>query len=87
MKGRNILVCILVILTGAVVGGLVAQLVQGISWLEWLSYGASFGISTGEPLVLDLAVLKLVFGCMIEINIATILGVIAALFIYRTLVK
>ena len=26
MRGRNILVCILVILTGAVVGGLVAQL-------------------------------------------------------------
>ena len=86
MKGKNILICVLVILTGGVVGGLIAQLVQGISWLEWLTYGASFGISTGDPLVLDLAVIKLVFGCMIEINIATILGIIAALLIYRKIV-
>ena len=87
MKGRDILIAVLVIVTGAVVGGLIAQLTKDIAWLSWLSFGASFGISADSPLVLDLAVLKLVFGCMIEINIATILGVIAALLIYRTLVK
>ncbi len=86
MKGKSVFVFILVLLTGAVVGGLIAQLVQGIPWLSWLAYGASFGLSTANPVVLDLAVLKLVFGCMVEINIATIIGIIAALLLYRKLV-
>jgi len=86
MKWKNIFVFLLVILTGAVVGGLIAQLTAGIPGLSWLAYGASFGISTASPLVVDLAVIKLVFGCMLEINIATILGIIAALLIYRKLV-
>ena len=87
MKGKDILIAVLVIVTGAVVGGLIAQLTKDIAWLSWLSFGASFGISADSPLVLDLAVIRLVFGCMIEINIATILGVIAALLVYRKLVR
>ena len=86
MKWKNTFVFLLVILTGAVVGGLIAQLTAGIPGLRWLSYGASFGVSTASPLVVDLAVIKLVFGCMLEINIATILGIVAALLIYRKLV-
>ncbi|MGI6336420.1 MAG: DUF4321 domain-containing protein [Clostridiales bacterium] len=86
MKGKNILIFILVLLTGAVVGGLIAQLTKNISWLSWLSFGASFGISTASPVIIDLAVIKLVFGCMVEINIATILGIVAALLLYRKLV-
>ncbi|MCI6908865.1 MAG: DUF4321 domain-containing protein [Clostridiaceae bacterium] len=86
MKWKNAFMFVLVILTGAVVGSLIAQLVQGIPWLEWLAYGASFGLSTANPVVLDLAVIKLVFGCMVEINIATIIGIVAALLLYRKLV-
>ncbi len=85
-KAKNTFVFLLVILTGAVVGGLIAELVGGIPFLSWLAYGADFGISINDPLVLDLAVLKLKFGAIIDINIATIIGIIVALFIYKKLI-
>ncbi len=86
MKWKSTFVFVLVVVTGAVIGGLVAQLVRDVSWLSWLAYGASFGVSNQAPFVLDLAVLKLTFGLMLDINIATILGIIAALLIYKRLV-
>lgn len=86
MKWKSTITFVLVLLTGAVVGVLIAQLTANVTGLSWLAYGASFGISTGSPLVVDLAVIKLVFGCMVEINIATILGIVAALLLYRKLV-
>ena len=83
--GKNFFMCLLVILTGAVVGGLLAELCGQIPFLAWLSYGTSFGISVDNPLILDLAVLKLKFGATVQINIATIIGIISALFIYKKL--
>jgi len=84
-KAKNTFLFLLVILTGAVVGGLIAELCSGIPFLSWLAYGADFGISIDDPLILDLAVLQLKFGAVIDINIATIIGIIAALFIYKKL--
>ena len=84
-KARNAFIFLLVILTGAVVGGLIAELCSGVPFLSWLAYGADFGISINDPLILDLAVLKIKFGAIIDINIATIIGIIAALLIYKKL--
>ena len=47
----------------------------------WLSYGESFGFST--PIKLDLNVIQLTFGLMFKINIASIIGMVLAIFIYR----
>lgn len=81
MKGKGTWVCIVFILAGLVIGGLIGELTQGVSFLWWLSYGQEFGLS--EPLVLDLGVIKLTFALMFKINIASILGVIISMFIYR----
>lgn len=78
-KGKWI--AILFILGGLVIGGLIGEVTKGIDWLWWLSFGDQFGLQT--PLVLDLKVLTLTFGLMIKINIASIIGVIIALIIYR----
>lgn len=81
MKGKGTWVCIIFILAGLVIGGLIGELTSGVNFLWWLSYGQEFGLS--EPLKLDLGVITLQFAVMFKINIASILGVIISMFIYR----
>ncbi len=80
-KDKGTLVLIIFILCGLVIGGLIGQLTQGVSFLSWLSYGQTFGIA--DPVSLDLGVVKLTFGIMFNINISSIIGIIIAVFIYR----
>ncbi len=80
MKSRT-WICILFIFAGLVIGGLIGQLTEGVDFLWWLSYGQEFGLSS--PLTLDLGVIKLTFAMMFKINIASILGLIISIFIYR----
>ena len=54
-----------------------------ILFLWWLSYGQEFGLSANSPLVLDLGIAKVTFALMFKINIASIIGVIISIFIYR----
>lgn len=81
VKDKGKWVAILFILSGLVIGGLLGDLAANIDWLWWLSFGEQFGLE--EPLVLDLKVLTITFALMIKINIASIIGVIVALLIYR----
>ena len=52
-----------------------------VEWLNWLSYGQQFGLK--EPLILELNVISITFGLMLNINIASIIGLAIALFLYR----
>lgn len=83
MKGntKNIGVLILLMLAGIVLGGFLADLLQKIPGLGILSYGKTFGMTT--PLMLDLGILTLQFGCNIRFTLAGILGIVAAILIYR----
>jgi len=78
---KNSWVCVLFILAGLVIGGLLGQLAQSVDFLWWLSYGQEFGLSS--PLVLDINVLKITFGLTVKINVASIIGMIIAIIIYR----
>lgn len=80
-KEKNIWVFLIFILSGIVLGGLLGVLAEKVSWLWWLSYGEEFGLT--DPVVLDLSVLKITFGLWIKINVASIIGMILAVFIYR----
>ena len=57
------------------------QLASQVEWLNWLSYGQEFGLK--EPFILELNVIKITFGLMLNINIASIIGMAIALFLYR----
>ena len=81
MKGKKGWICILFILAGLVVGGLIGQLTADVDFLWWLSYGQEFGME--NPLILDLSIFKITFGLTININIASIIGVLISLLIYR----
>ena len=80
-REKNIWILLVFLLAGLVVGGLLGRLASSVSWLWWLSYEQEFGLQT--PLVLDLNVLKLTFGLMFKINIASIIGMVLAIFIYK----
>ena len=82
-KGKNSWALFLLILAGIVLGGFISVLAQGTSALSWLSYGQSFGLD--EPVVLNLGLLVLTFGLQVKITVASIIGVITAVFIYRFL--
>ena len=80
-REKNIWILVLFILCGIVVGGLLGELAANVDFLWWLSYGEEFGIST--PITLDLQVITLTFGLTFRINIASIIGMTLAIFIYR----
>ena len=82
-KEKNVWILIIFILSGLVIGGLIGELANSVSWLWWLGYGQEFGLST--PLTLDLSVITISFSLMFKINIASIIGMAVAIFIYRKL--
>ena len=82
-KDKSIWILIVFILAGLVVGGLIGNLAQNVPSLWWLSYGQEFGFS--DPFTLDLGVIKVTFGLIFRINVATIIGVVLSLFIYKKL--
>lgn len=83
MKAKNGWVLLVMLLSGIVLGGFIGMLTVNISGLSWLNYGQSFGLQS--PLVLDLGLLVLTFGLTIHISIASIIGVVLAIIIYRKL--
>ncbi|MGN0333457.1 MAG: DUF4321 domain-containing protein [Lachnospiraceae bacterium] len=86
MKGtgsKNSWALFLMILAGIVLGGFIGMLAEGVPALNWLAYGQTFGLE--EPIILDLGILIITFGLSIKITIASIIGVVLAIFIYRFL--
>ncbi len=81
--GKNSWALFLFILTGIVLGGFIGMLAEGVPALSWLAYSQSFGLQ--EPVVLNFGILVLTFGLSIKITIASIVGVILAVIIYRFL--
>ena len=58
-------------------------LAEGVPALSWLGYGQTFGLDT--PIVVNLGLLVITFGLTIKITIASIIGVVIAIIIYRFL--
>ena len=80
-KEKNIWILLVFMLSGLVIGGLLGELSKTVDWLWWLGYGQDFGLTT--PVTLDLSVIKLSFSFMVKINIASIIGMFLAIYIYR----
>ena len=80
-KEKNIWILLIFILSGLVIGGLLGELASKVNWLWWLSYSQSFGLE--NPIVLDLSIFKLTFGLVFKINVASIIGMLLAIFSYR----
>ena len=74
---KNNWACFLLILAGIVIGGFIGSLFPS----TWLNYGQSFGLE--NPIVLSLGLLVLTFGLTIKVTVASTLGMILAILVYR----
>lgn len=82
MRGsKNGWTLLLLVLAGVVLGGFIGSLAAGVPGLSWLNYGDTFGLE--NPIVLSLGLVVLTFGLTIKINIASIIGILLAILIYR----
>ena len=80
-RDKNTWIILLFICAGLVIGGLLGEVAAQVDWLSWLAYGQTFGIE--NPFILDLNVLSLTFAFALHINIASIIGLAIAIFLYR----
>jgi hypothetical protein len=76
-------VLIVVILSGGLLGSVIAEAVVGYPVLGFLAREVRAGID--PPLTLDLRIISLTLGVLIRLSLAMVLGVIMALWIYRLL--
>ena len=81
VKSKNTWILIIFICAGLVIGGLIGKLSAQVDWLSWLAFGQEFGLES--PFILDLSILSITFAFSIKINIASIIGIVLAIFIYK----
>lgn len=74
---KNNWACFLLILAGIVIGGFIGNLFPS----SFLNYGQTFGLA--EPLILDLGILCITFGLTIKITVASIIGIVIGIIVYR----
>ena len=79
MKSKNGWTCLLLVLAGIVLGGFIGSLFPS----SFMNFGQTFGLT--NPLILDFGILSIPFALTIKITIASILGIVIALLIYRIL--
>lgn len=77
-RTRNPWILVLLLATGAILGGFLGQYLS--QYLPFLKYNYPLGIK--EPLFLDLGIFSMIFGFVININIAGVLGLILAILIF-----
>lgn len=80
-RDKNIWILLVFLLAGLVLGGLLGELASKVDFLWWLSYGENFGLTT--PVELDLSVITITFGLRFKMNVASIIGMAIAIFVYR----
>lgn len=80
-REKNIWILLIFLLAGLVLGGLLGEFASKLDFLWWLSYGESFGLTS--PIELDLQVITITFGLWFKMNVASIIGMAIAIFVYR----
>lgn len=78
-KWKKNLLFFFYLLAGIIIGALLGHLCAGIPFLSWLDFGDSIGISAGH---VDLAILDITFGFSLSINVAQIITVGIAMWLY-----
>ncbi len=83
MRSKSSWTLLLLLLSGIVLGGFIGEMAAGVPGFSWLNYGEAFGLN--NPLVLNFGILVITFGLTIRITMASIIGVIIAILVYRLL--
>ena len=87
MRLRRAMLLIFLVLAGIILGGFVATACVDTPGLSWLSYSRHVGINPDAPFMLDLSILRFVFGFALNISVAQVLCVSLCLVIYNLVIK
>ncbi|MCG8485581.1 MAG: DUF4321 domain-containing protein [Clostridia bacterium] len=79
-RNTNVLVLIIFLLVGLVVGSFLGDLLKGT--INLFSHSKTIGF---DPFTLDLIFIQLTLGFEFTINLATVIGLLIVLIIYRNI--
>ncbi len=86
-KLDSVIVLLVIVILGALIGSVIGEVIGTLAPGGILEKVFSKGVNPGitPPAVLDLKVITLTFGLSMKINLASLLGIVLALLIYRKL--
>jgi len=86
-KLDSVAVLLVILILGALIGSVIGEVIGTLAPGGYLEKVFSRGVSPGiaPPVILDLKVITLTFGLTMKINLASLLGIVLALLIYRKL--
>lgn len=87
MRFRKVIVTIVLFVGAIVFGWLIGSMCSEVAPLSWLGYSVGFGIPSSNPFVLDIAILQLTLGFYVSINVAQIILLTIAIFMYKPMLK
>ncbi len=76
-------ILVVIVIAGAMLGGVLANAVGQFTYLSWL--GRSLKVGLDPPVVIDLHVLTLTAGFTVRLNLAVLLGILVAAYVFRML--
>ena len=76
-------ILVVIVIAGAMLGSVLASAVGESTYLAWLGRSLTVGLS--PPVVVDLHVLTLTLGLTLRLNLAVVLGILVAAFVFRRL--
>jgi len=76
-------ILIVVVVAGAMLGSVVADALGQFTYLAPLGHSVAVGMD--PPVTLDLRVVTLTLGFVVRLNLATVLGIITAVYVFRLL--
>ncbi len=76
-------VLVIIVIGGAMLGSVFADAVGQFTYLAPLGHSVAFGVD--PPVTLDLRVTTLTLGFTVRLNLAIVLGIIAAVYLFRLL--
>ncbi|HYL79445.1 MAG TPA: DUF4321 domain-containing protein [Candidatus Acidoferrum sp.] len=86
-KIDSVVVLLVILILGALIGSVIGEVIGTLFPGGFLEKVFSKGLNPGlsPPAVLDLKVLTLTFGATMKVNLASLLGIVLALLVYRKL--
>ena len=86
-KIDSVVVLLVILILGALIGSVIGEVIGILFPGGFLEKMFSRGLNPGlsPPAVLDLKVLTLTFGVTMKVNLASLVGIVLALLVYRKL--
>lgn len=76
-------ILVLVVVAGALLGSVLADALGQFTYLAAL--GRSITVGVDPPLTIDLRVLMVTFGFTVRLNLAIVVGILLAVYLFRVL--